>query len=69
MTVGAEHSGPIQIVHWLIEHSYAEPRGMSEDLEITTLVVDKGLQHGPGRRAGVPRQLPLLRVGADEAEH
>ena len=30
-----------QIVHWLIEHSYAEPHGMTEDVEITTLGVDK----------------------------
>jgi hypothetical protein len=30
-----------QIVHWLIEHSYAEPHGMSEDVEITTLGVNK----------------------------
>jgi hypothetical protein len=30
-----------QIVHWLIEHGFAEPHGMSEDVEITTLGVDK----------------------------
>ncbi len=40
-TMGLDAQTCNQIVHWLIEHSYAEPHGMSEDLEITTLGVDK----------------------------
>ena len=40
-TMGLDAQTCNQIVHWLIEHSYAEPHGMSEDLEITTLGVHK----------------------------
>ena len=40
-TMGLDAQTCNQVVHWLIEHSYAEPHGMSEDLEITTLGVDK----------------------------
>ena len=40
-TMGLDAQTCDQIVHWLIEHSYAEPHGMSEDLEITILGVDR----------------------------
>ena len=40
-TMGLDAQTCDQIVHWLIEHNYAEPHGMSEDVEITTLGVDK----------------------------